>query len=222
MRDEGGKRSRMRLLMPFSVEKPRLCGRPVDHPRLVEPFGPLGTPLVDAEDAAETLDNLFEGLAGRDLQACRPSSVLPDLRLNGIFAQHAKAVAIGRNLPITITNPFERPMLESEQDGRGLSAEGRSRLAYARNAPAMAKARRQGRGHLQRRPPAARRPPAHGGVPAAGGAAAGRARGARRMVTDRYHAAFAREAVTNLAEIDARAHPHASISTARRSPRSSC
>src|SRR5690606_9961773 len=52
IRDEDGKRSRMRLLMPFSVEKPGFSIGPSIIRTWANPFGPLGTPLVDAEGAA--------------------------------------------------------------------------------------------------------------------------------------------------------------------------
>ncbi len=108
-------RSRMRFLLPFSVDKPGFAVGPSIIRGWSNSFGPLGTPLVDGEDAAETLDNLFEGLTARDLNL--PGIlVLPDLRLNGIFVRMVKAVALSRNLPVTVTNPYERPMLQSEDE----------------------------------------------------------------------------------------------------------
>lgn len=201
MRDTGSNRSRMRFLMPFSVEKPGFAVGPSIIRGWSNSFAPLGTPLVDAEDAAETLDNLFEGLTARDLRLPQ-ILVLPDLRLNGIFARLVKAVALGRNLPLTITNPFERPMLESEEDAVAY-------LASSVSSSHMREMRRQWR-LLEDKGTVtysvARQPrDVHMRFEEFLAMEAGGWKGKKRsaLVTDRYHTAFAREAVSNLAAIDA-------------------
>jgi hypothetical protein len=201
IRDQSGTRSRMRFLMPFSVDKPGFAVGPSIIRAWSNSFAPLGTPLVDAEDVAETLDNLFEGLTAGDLRL-PPILVLPDLRLNGIFARMAKAVALSRNLPITVTNPFQRPMLQSEEDA----------VVYLRNAVSsshMREMRRQWR-LLEERGPVvysvARQPrDIHMRFEEFLSLEAGGWKGKKRsaLVTDRYHTAFARETVSNLAAIDA-------------------
>ncbi|MBB6488386.1 GNAT family N-acetyltransferase [Rhizobium lusitanum] len=201
MRDNSSTRSRIRLLMPFTVDKPGFAIGPSIIRIWSNSFGPLGTPLVDAEDAGETLDNLFEGLARPELRL--PTAlVLPDLRLNGRFAQMAKVVAIGRNLPFAVANPFQRPMLDSNEDA----------IAYLKRTISNAHLRemrrqwrllenqgdvsynvaRQARDiHLRMEEFLA--------LEASGW------KGKKRtaLVTDRHHAAFAREAISNLAAIDA-------------------
>ena len=164
-------------------------------------FGPLGTPLVDGEEAGETLDNLFDALTRRELQL--PTTlVLPDIRLNGRFAQMAKAVAIGRNLPVTVANPHQRPMLQSSDDAlaylkRTISASHlremrrQWRLLEDKGEVVYAVARQPGDIHLRMEEFLA--------LEASGWK--GKKRSA--LVTDRHHAAFAREAVSNLAAVDA-------------------
>jgi hypothetical protein len=116
LRDEDQRRSRLRLLMPFSVEKPGFAVGPSIMRAWSNPFGPLGTPLVDGEGAAESLDNMLDGLAGTTLGL--PSIlVLPDMRLNGPVAEMLRAVAVSRGLPIGVTGTMERPFLESRDDG---------------------------------------------------------------------------------------------------------
>lgn len=199
--DDGPTSSRMRLLMPFSVEKPGFSVGPSIIRSWANPFAPLGTPLVDAEGAAETIDNLLAALA--QPEAHLPGVfVLPDLRLNGPFAQMVRAVAIGRNLPVTITGTAQRPMLESYLDGEAY-------LRHAISAHHVRELRRQWnqlakRGdlsyHVARRPEEIRlRMEEFLALEASGWK--GRKRSA--MVMDRYRAAFAREAITNLAEVDA-------------------
>jgi hypothetical protein len=201
IRDEDSRRSRVRLMMPFSVEKPGFSVGPSILRVWSNPFGPLGTPLVDAEGAAETIDNMLEALARPDAKL--PGIlVLPDLRLNGRFTPLIKAVAIGRDLPLTVTNTFERPMLESQEDGD-------TYLKTTISKNHMRDMRRQFRllgeegrvsYNVARQPEEIRRRMEEFLALEASGWK-GRKRSA--MVMDRFRAAFAREAITNLAEVDA-------------------
>ncbi|QRM53403.1 GNAT family N-acetyltransferase [Sinorhizobium sp. BG8] len=200
IRDEDSRRSRIRYLMPFSVDKPGFAVGGSIIRAWAHPFGPLGTPLIDAEEASETMDNLLEALGRPDL-ALPGVLVLPDLRLNGPFARLMRAVAIGRNLPVAVAEPYERPMLESFADG----------ATYVRNAISpnhFRELHRQWRkldqaGQLSysvaRQPQDIRLRMEEFLLLEASGWK-GRARTA--MITDRYRAAFAREAISNLAETD--------------------
>lgn len=201
IRDESNNRSRLRLLMPFTIERPGFSIGASIIRTWANPFGPLGTPLVDAEDAAETIDNLLEALALREARL--PSVlVLPDVRLNGRFAQLAKAVAISRNLPVTVTDPFQRPMLESLADGE-------TYLKHAISPHHVREMRRlwrklETKGKLAysvaRQPEEVRLRMEEFLLLEAKGWK-GRRRSA--LINDRYRSAFAREAITNLAEVDA-------------------
>ena len=200
IRDNDARRSRLRFLMPYSIDKPGFSiGSPIIR-AWANPFGPLGVPLLDAEEAAETIDNLLEALA-LPAAGLPPVLVLPDIRLKGKFAQLLRAVAIGRNLPLTVTDTFERPMLESLLDGD----------AYLRKSitgPRLKELRRlwkklEEQGNLTytvaRQPEEIRlRMEEFLALEATGWKGKGRT----AMVQDRYHAAFAREAITNLAEAD--------------------
>ncbi|MHA7971507.1 GNAT family N-acetyltransferase [Rhizobium sp. CAU 1783] len=201
LRDENGTRSRVRLMMPFSVEKPGFSVGPSIIRAWSNPFGPLGTPLVDAEGAAETIDNLLDAFS-------RPEAklpgilVLPDLRLNGRFAQLAKAVAIGRDLPLTVTNTFDRPMLQSYDDGDTYLKEtiSKSHLREMRRQFRLLGEHGRVTYNVARQPEEIRlRMEEFLALEASGWK--GRKRSA--MVMDRFRAAFAREAITNLAEVDA-------------------
>lgn len=201
IRDEEGDRSRMRLLMPFTVEKPGFSMGPAIVRAWANPFGPLGTPLVDAEGAAETLDNLLEALGNPAVKL--PSVlVLPDVRLNGRFAQLIRAVAVSRDLPVTVTDRMQRPMLESDEPAetylkdaisphhyremrrqwRQLAAQGPLEYAVARQ-PEEVRLKMEEFLALE--------------------AKGWKGRKRTALINDRYRAAFAREAITNLAEIDA-------------------
>jgi len=205
IRDENGLRSRLRLLMPFSVEKPGFAiGTPIMR-AWANPFGPLGTPLVDSENAAETIDHFLDAL-GRERSQLPPVLVLPDIRMHGPFAPLIKAIAISRNLPVSVTETFERPMLESLKDGE-------SYLRGSIKSSHMREMRRQWSLLEKMGTPSysvARQPKEIMArmeefllLEASGW------KGKKRtaMLSDRYRAAFAREAVNNLAEIDgARIH----------------
>lgn len=199
--DDDPHRSRMRLLMPFSVEKPGFSVGPSIVRCWANPFAPLGTPLVDAEGAAETIDNLLAAMA-RPEAGLPGVFVLPDLRLDGPFAQMVRAIAMGRNLPVTVTASLQRPMLESLLDGE----------AYLRKTISsnhLREMRRQwkrlsAQGELTYR--VARQPEdvrlrMEEFLALEAGGWKGRKRSA--LVMDRYRAAFVREAITNLAEVDA-------------------
>lgn len=200
IRDEDERRSRLRMLFPYSIEKPGFSVGPSIMRVWSNPFGPLGTPLVDAEGAAETLDNLLDAI-GRPEAKLPGIIVFPDLRLEGRFSQLARAVAIGRDLPLTVTNTYERPMLESLEDGE-------SYLRGALNKNHLREMRRQFRllselgsvtYNVARQPDEIRvRMEEFLALEASGWK--GRKRSA--MVNDRLRAAFAREAITNLAEAD--------------------
>lgn len=200
MRDEDETRSRMRFLMPFSIERPGFSvGAPIMRV-WANPYGPLGTPLLDQEGAAESLDNLLETLGRGELDL--PSvMVIPSARMDGPFVQLLRAVAISRNLSVTETDLFERPMLQSLEDGQ-------TYLSRSISSKHQRERRRQRRqlgevGDLTydvaRLPDDVRHRMEEFLTLEASGWK-GRRRSA--MVVDRYRAAFAREAITNLAEND--------------------
>jgi len=201
IRDEAGARSRLRLLMPFSLERPGFAVGPSILRVWSHEFGPVGTPLLDREDAAETLDNLLEGLSHPNL-GLPPVVVIPDLPFDGPFCDMARAVAMARNLPVAEAARVMRPMLESSREGdayiakalpadrrqaledrwRGLQETARLDYAVARQ---PAEIRRRFEEFLMLE------------------AVGWKARQRSAMIADRYRAAFAREAVTNLAAADA-------------------
>ncbi len=201
MRDENGARSRMRFLMPFTVEKPGFSVGPSILRAWANPFGPLGTPLVDSEGAAETIDNLLDALSQPELRLPE-ILVLPQLRLDGAFVRMVKAIALSRNLPLATAEPHRRMMLESDVDAslylqNTMSAQ---QLQTLRGHWQQLEATGNFSHDIARQPQDIRlRTEEFLALEASG--SKGRRRSA--LVSDRYRAAFAREAITNLAEIDA-------------------
>jgi len=200
MRDETDTHSRMRLMLPFSVEKPGFSVGASIVRAWANPFGPLGTPLLDREDAAETLDNMFEAL-GRPQSGLPGILVLPDMRLNGPVAALIRAVAAGRNLSVAITDELERPFLESTLDGEEYLAQSVSR--HHRHEMRRQWRRLSEHGELTymvARQPEEIRYHLEEFLTLEDSGWKGRRKSA--MVADRYRAAFAREAINGLAEID--------------------
>ncbi|THK35278.1 GNAT family N-acetyltransferase [Ensifer sp. MPMI2T] len=200
IRDNDERRSRMRFLMPFSIEKPGFAIGASIIRAWSNPFGPLGVPLLDAEDAAETISNLYEALAAPS-SGLPPVLVLPDVRLKGRFTQLARAVAISENLPLTVTDTFERPMLESLLDGPTYLRKAIKRAHFKELRRQWKNLEKHGRliYNVARQPEEIRlRMEEFLALEASGWK--GRERSA--MIMDRFRAAFAREAVSNLADTD--------------------
>lgn len=200
MRDKNEKRSRMRMLLPFSVETPGFgIGAPIVRIWSNE-YGPLGTPLVDSENAMETLEDFLDGLADENLKLPKVV-VFPDIRLDSSFTSMLRGLALSKNLPLVEANKFERPMLESEIDApeylqetiskhhlrelkrqkRRLSEDHKLEYVIARQAGEIRVALEE---FLQLE----------------NNGWKGRKR--TSLVADRHRAAFAREAINNLAELD--------------------
>lgn len=199
LRDTDG-RNRARILLPFSIEKPGFAlGTPIVR-AWANSFAPLGTPLVDREDAAESIDNLFEAMA-RPAAKLPQVLVLPDVRLNGPATRLFKVIAMTRNLPTIFAGTTERPMLESRLDGE----------AYLRQS--LSNKHRHDLQRLWRKLAAvgeltynvARQPKEiHQRMEEflLLEAAGWKGREKSALANDRYRAAFAREAVHNLASVD--------------------
>ena len=200
MRDETEAHSRMRLMLPYSIEKPGFSVGASIIRAWANPFGPLGTPLLDREDAAETLDNMLEALS-RPETGLPGILVLPDMRLNGPVAGLLRAVAMSRNLSIVVTDEAERPFLESTLDADDYLA--RSASKHHRREMRRQWRRLSEHGELTyvvARQPDEIRYHLEEFLTLEDSGWKGRRKSA--MVSDRYRAAFAREAINSLAETD--------------------
>lgn len=200
IRDENNLRSRLRLLMPYSIERPSLPLGTTIMRVWSSPFGPLGTPLLDQDDPVGVLEDFLSMLARPHLKLPKVL-VLPDMRLDGPAAQLIRTVALGQNLPLQVTNEMERPFLDSEQDGKSYFEEGLS--AHHRREFRRLRRRLGDQGELTsnvaRQPDEVRRAFEDFLALEASGWK-GRERTA--MTIDRFRAAFAREAVNRLSEQD--------------------
>lgn len=205
IRDGGEEQNRLRLLMPFSVERAPV---PLAAPIMrvwANPFGPLGTPLVDRDDPESVLRDFFAMLSRPHLKLPKVL-VMPDLRLDGAFVAVLRRMAETGNLPIETMPHVQRAFLDSPLDGedylkqslrshhlrefrrlkRRLGEKGELTYEVARTADEVFHATE-----------------AYLALEAAGW----KGREHTAMAVDRFRAAFAREAVHGLAELDlARVH----------------
>lgn len=116
IRDGDEVKSRLRLLVPFSVEKPPIPFGVSVMRTWSSPFGPLGTPLLDRDDPAGVVEDFFAMLARPRLKLPKVF-VLPEMRLDGPVATLFGAIAESRGLTLVTTGAVERPFLESDLDG---------------------------------------------------------------------------------------------------------
>jgi len=200
IRDGDEYKSRLRLLVPFSVERP---GIPLGVPIMrtwASPFGPLGTPLLDRDDPIGVTEDFFAMLSRPHLKLPKVL-VLPDMRLDGPVAAMLRAVAEARGLPMATTGEVERPFIDSTLDGDAYLKASLSKHHFREYARLKRRLAEQGElVHEVARVPEEVRVAVEGFLALEAAGWKGRKRTA--MVIDRYQAAFAREAVHGLAEQD--------------------
>lgn len=200
IRDGDEAKNRLRFLMPFSVERPTIPLGVSILRTWSSHFGPLGAPLVDRDDPVGVIEDFFDMIA-RPSTGLPSVAVFPDMRLSGSVARLLRTVAIGRNLPVLTVGLYDRPILQSAADGdaymrqtlsghhwrdfnrlkRRLAEKGEFAYEVARGAEDVRQALEDFLSLEQ-------------------SGWKGRERSA--MASDRYRAAFAREAINSLAELD--------------------
>lgn len=200
MRDGDDHRSRLRLLVPFTVERSSVAlGVPVMR-TWSNIYGPLGTPLLDRDDPAGVLEDFLSMLSRPHLKLPRVF-VFPEIRLDGAFAGLLRLVAGANNLPLTVTNEYDRSHLVSRLDGEEYM---RANLSSHRRGEFRRLHRRlQEQGELKyevARTPDEIRAATEAFLSLEASGWKGRERTA--MAVDRFRAAFAREAIDRLAELD--------------------
>ncbi|ESY48451.1 GNAT family N-acetyltransferase [Mesorhizobium sp. RSR380A] len=200
IRDGDEYRNRLRLLVPFSVERPAVpLGVPVMR-TWSSPFGPIGTPLVDHDDPIGVVEDFF-GMLSRPHLKLPKVFVLPDIRLDGPLASVLATVAETRGLTMVTTGKADRPVLESTLDGEAYLKASLRAHHYREFRRLKRRLGDLGRlEHIVARGPDEIRHAIESFLTLEAAGWKGRERTA--MAIDRYRAAFAREAVHRLAEHD--------------------
>ena len=200
IRDGDEYKSRLRLLVPFSVERPPMPLGVSIVRTWANPFGPLGTPLVDRDDPCGVIEDFLDVLSRPHLKLPRVL-VLPDMRLDGAAAATFKTVAEARGLALITMSRTERAFLQSSLDGDAYLKASLTSSRYREFRRLKRKLGEQGElVHTVARGPDDIRPAIEDFLTLEASGWKGRKRTA--MAMDRYRAAFAREAVHGLAEHD--------------------
>lgn len=129
IRDGDEESSRLRLLVPFTVERAAPPFGSAVMRTWSSPFGPLGTPLVDCDDPASVISDFVEMLARPHLKLPKVL-VLPEIRLDGTVAGLVGHHAEAHGLPLTVTNRFQRPHLRARGDAEAYLRQGISGHHY--------------------------------------------------------------------------------------------
>jgi len=200
VRDGDDYRNRLRLLVPFSVERPAVPLAASIMRAWSSPFGPLGTPLLDRDDPEGVVEDFFAMLSRPHLKLPKVL-VLPDMRLDGPVARMLRSIADARGLPLETTGEGARPFLDSRLEGDEY-LKGSLRSHHVREFRRM-KRRLAEKGQLDYIV-ARSADDIRGGVETFLTLEASGWKGRQRtaMAVDRYRAAFAREAIHRLAEQD--------------------
>ncbi|RLQ88589.1 GNAT family N-acetyltransferase [Notoacmeibacter ruber] len=200
LRDEDKTRSRLRFLLPYSIERPGLGIGPSVIRGWTTPFGPAGAPLIDSDEPVQIMNAAFSLLAQKNLKLPNVM-VLPDMPLDGPAAAAIRTAAISSDLPISIMEGEARPVLQATGDPDEYFAKaisGHHRRNYNR-----LRRRLQERGTVSFdiiRQPDEIRQATETFLTLELMSWKGKVRSA--MASDRYQAAFAREAIYRLAERD--------------------
>jgi CelD/BcsL family acetyltransferase involved in cellulose biosynthesis len=195
LRDEGSDKKRSRFLMPFSIEK---VGFGLGYSVIRSwstPYSPLGTPLIDRDAPVSVVEDVLEIMSRKHLKL-PDVLIIPDIAINGAAASIIKTAALSRNLCLLTTNSIERPILRKTTESETVLKHYQQK--YARM---MRRLGEQGVVTFSEfRNPLDIRQASEEFLILEATSWKGRQRSA--MMSDRYRAAFAREALLNLAERD--------------------
>jgi hypothetical protein len=200
LQDSDDQSSETRFLMPFTVEKPGFAIGPDLVRAWANPYGPLGTPIVERREAMQVIEDIF-GTLSLPTVALPKIIAFPDVMVNSPVVSLLRSVALANGLPVASTRPVKRPVLNATVDAdvffkenmgshhrrdfgrlwRKLEAQGDFAFEIARNPTDI----RRGMEEFLL-------------LENAGW------KGKQRtsLASDRLRAAFAREAVNSLAEVD--------------------
>ena len=164
------------------------------------PIGPYGIPIVERREASRILDDLLATLAD-DNVALPKILVLPDIMMDSVTITALRGVAIGRGLPVLSTASVQRPFLKSEKDSVDYFKD--NIRSHSRRNFGRLRRQLEASGQFEyeiARSPADVRMALEEFLLLENAGWKGRQR--TSLAADRFRAAFAREAVNNLAERD--------------------
>ena len=200
LQDNDDQHSETRFLMPFTVEKPGFAIGPDIVRAWSSPYGPFGMPLVERREASQVVEDLLSTIAMPGINLPKIIA-FPDVMTDSPVISLIRAIALSNGLPMATTKPVERPVLNATKDAdqyfkegvgghhrrdvgrlwRKLEQQGALRYDIARSVEDI---RMQMEEFLLLEN------------------AGWKGRQRSSLAADRYSAAFAREAINSLAEVD--------------------
>ncbi|MDZ7824543.1 MAG: GNAT family N-acetyltransferase [Ahrensia sp.] len=115
LQDDDDAQSETRFLMPFTVEKPGFAVGPDLVRAWANPYGPLGAPLVERREAAQVIEDLFATIAMPSI-ALPKIIAFPNVIMNSSIVSLIRSVALSNGLPMAMTKPEERIVLDATKD----------------------------------------------------------------------------------------------------------
>lgn len=189
-----------RFLMPFSIERSGFPLGPEVIRAWSNSYSPYGIPIVERREASRILDDLLSTLGDPKLGMPKVL-VLPDIMMESPVIATLRGVAIGRGLPVMTTASVQRPFLQSDKDGVDYfkdtlsSSTRRNYRRLRRNLEAMGEFEYE----VARNPTDVRFAMEEFLLLENAG---WKGRQKTSLAAERFRAAFAREAINNLAERD--------------------
>lgn len=116
MRDENEERSRLRFVMPYTVESLGWWSGQAMLGAWTTIFSPQGTPLIDQDDPSGVIDDLLD-ILGREHLGLPQVMLFPDMRRNGAASKTIREAAAKRHLPVISLETRPRRFLASQLSG---------------------------------------------------------------------------------------------------------
>jgi hypothetical protein len=164
------------------------------------PFSLFGVPIVERRETSRILDDMLATLGDPEFPLPKVL-VLPDIMMDNAAITTLRGVAIGRGLPVFTTASVQRPFLQSEKDSVDYFAETISKSSRRNMKRLLRQLGEKGEFEYEvARSPSEVRVALEEFLLLENAGWKGRQR--TSLAADRFHAAFAREAVNNLAARD--------------------
>ncbi|MFZ2099742.1 MAG: GNAT family N-acetyltransferase [Oricola sp.] len=200
LQDGSKEQAETRFLMPFSVEKSGFAIGPDVIRAWSHPYGPYGIPIIERREASRIVEDLLATLGDSHMPLPKVL-VLPDIMMDSAAITTLRGVAIGRGLPVVTTGSVQRPFLNSEKDSVDYFRD--NIRSHSRRNFGRLRRQLEGMGAFEyevARNPDDVRMALEEFLLLENAGWKGRQR--TSLAADRFRAAFAREAVNNLAERD--------------------
>lgn len=107
--------SEIRFLMPFTIEKPGFAIGPDVIRAWANPYGPLGTPIVERREAFQVIEDLFVTIAMPSVNL-PDVIVFPNVMADSPVVSIIRSVALSNSLPLAMTKPVNRPVLDATRE----------------------------------------------------------------------------------------------------------